>query len=442
MHLTTGILRCWLLLAAGSPVLHGVLPICLAEPSGEGDGSGDRRIGRLIDELGSPSYGVRTQATKDLIAMGPKAVEALKTAAAGDDFEVALRARGLLVVVDQLLFSGVSVELEASKTAVAWDEPITLTVVLHNRSPHAAHVPVELTTGESATVTDAVRQVTGLLDLADFLQVTGPDGRALALHVDDVNEDEQLLAAVRARAENPVTSDLAPGATVKHVVKAFNRGWARYRLLQLGEHRIQLVYQPVWNDEDLIRAGVGRVTSNVLSITVEKAAPVCIRDARQPARVRLEVSRGQVVASLQNLMDVAVWVNVNVSADQPPPLARLRWFVSCGSQEEQVEFDGGVSNATGVFSRELIKRVPPGGVIELGRRSVSALAGATPRDAGRQDVECGIRVSYSNLAGIVWQRSRVSGLLGDPRAPEGLRTLLPQGMLVTTLSSDRVVLPR
>ena len=413
-------------------------PTCFAQAEPRDETARVALIDRLIGELSNNSHEIRTNATAQLINMGPKAVEALKQAAHDDDLEMALRARSLLAVFGELLFSGVSIELEASSRTVAWAEPITLVVRMYNPTPYVAHLPIERLGGGSDTAAPHVRQVTGLLDVADYLRVIGPGGELVTLHLDDITEDEQVLAAVNARVEAPPTSNLAPGATVHYRVEAFNRGWARYRFLRRGVYTVQLVYQPVWNDEKLIRVRVGRVTSNVLSITIDEPAPACVRDARQPARVRLERSGRQWVASLQNLTDVAVWVNMNLASDQGPPAARLRWFVSRGARREEITPAVPNSDSALAFSRDLLTKLPPGASVELGRTPVSSLtASSVCTPAGGGD-GCTIHAVYSNITGIVWQRAQASGLLGNSKAPKALREPLPRRMLVTTLSSAHV----
>ena len=62
----------------------------------------------------------------------------------GDEFEIALRARNLLDLIDSLYFGGCTVRLVPGKNRIAWNQPVGLTVVIHNASGYPARVPLAL----------------------------------------------------------------------------------------------------------------------------------------------------------------------------------------------------------------------------------------------------------------------------------------------------------
>lgn len=403
--------------------------LCVAAPIGHAQQTApseatDETIARLIDELGAGSHRVRSDATTQLLSVGPRATAALMEAARGDDFEVALRSRHLLSVFQQLLFNGVLIQLNASKTTIAWSDPVSLVVRMHNPTAHPARVPVELSTPRSDKPKALERQVIRLLDLADYLRVTDPDGKVIRLHVDDINEDERLLAAVNARVDHPASDALGPGDEAVYEIEEFNRGWARYRLLRRGVYRVQLVYDPVWNDEALRAAGIGRAISNVLEITVAKPAPPQVRDTGPPASIRLQRAGQEAVALLVNHSDVSVWVNLNLGSSPAPPLASLRWYRTCNDVRE--ERTPAHRRGTTRFSRDLIRKVRPGDTLELGRMPLAELA--DPAD------DCELSVTYCNIAGLAWQRSRAGGQPGIGHA-------FPHRMLVTTLTGKALPIP-
>ncbi|MCH8967089.1 MAG: hypothetical protein IID43_05385 [Planctomycetes bacterium] len=362
----------------------------------------------------------------------------MKEAADGDDFEVALRARRLLFILDTLLFSGLKVELEASKRRFDWGEPIDLIVHLTNPTKHPARVPMELPDDVRRKSGPAERQVADMLDVAEYLTVLGPDGQPIDLHVDDINEDPKVFAAVEARIDGGPVSQVAPGAHEVLRVREFNRGWARYRLLRPGAYKIQLVYDPQWDDEEFRNAGVGRVTSNVLELVVESGAPDIVCEATQPARLRLTRSGDQAVVTLVNLQDVPVYVNLNLGADAAPPFAQLRWYVACADVEESASPI--VHQAVGPlgFSHDRIKEVPPGGSIEVGRIAVAELAGTEFLRKIGDPCGCAVSASYVNLTDIIWQRTQAADWLGNPNAPNVLRKPLPRRVLATRLRSNDV----
>ncbi|MEE9294048.1 MAG: hypothetical protein V3W34_03660 [Phycisphaerae bacterium] len=388
----------------------------------------DDEVLSLVERLGDGSFKTREEATIRLLEIGPPATRALKQAVAGNDYEIAIRARDLLEVFEHLLFSGVTIELSGSRTVFDWSDSVALTVRLENTGSHVARLPFELILPSVDKRSARLRQFTSLLDLSEYLVVEGPGGRAVRLYVDDINEDPALVAAVNDRVEQPPVDEIPPGETVRYRVDEFNRGWARYRLLEAGDYQLQVVYQPQWDDDELVRSGVGRVASNRLKLAVGKPAPLCVRRAVAPANLKLSRQGDAMVAALTNQLDLPVWVNLNLTVERGAPFARTRWFVDCGEQRHMLRASRLLHHPREPFSRDRIIQVMPGDTIELARLSYETLA-----DEARG---CQVTFTYSNITNITWQRANSPGPAAGVKAGKGREEPLPYRMLVATLTSD------
>ncbi len=427
------------------PVWAIVAAMTAAGSHAQDDDSTDgkrEQIAALIDELGHHSPEVREEATERLLDLGPAAIEPLREAVETGDLETVLRAKALLDVFDQLLFAGAAVRLEVSADRIDWDDPVELIVRIANRNQYAVHLPFESLRQEGQENNGPARQVANMLDVAEYLQVTGPDGGPVSLRVDDIRQDDEVRAVVDRRADDPPVSDLPPGREYVHRVKEFNRGWARYPLLESGTYRIQLVYQPEWSDEELTRAQVGRVESNIASITVREAAPEVVRSAQGQAGLQLKRAGEWLVLSLQNVDDRPAWVNTWVNRDEFPPGARVTWYARCEDSVEEFVPAKGEQSAKG-FTREALVELEPAGVVELQRvRLLEITRAATCPESSVHDASVSVRASYANLTSFAWQRDEGDSLLGNPRAPKALQTPLPKRMLTATVSSNELVLER
>ncbi len=384
----------------------------------------DAKIQRLVEQLGSGSYSERVEATEQLIIVGPRATEALRDATRGDDFEVAIRARHLLRLMDELLFAGVSVELRASSTRIAWSDGFDLELRATNTTKHRARLPFEELGAFPPGGQDRLAQVSAMLDLADFLVVTGPDGNNVSLFVDDINEDPRMLAAVNRRIDDPPITSLAPHGARTHRVERFNRGWSRFRFLRAGDYHVQFVYQPQWDDAEMQQAGVGRVESNPVVITVTEPAPECVRRANAAASLRVDTKGDEFVATLMNRSDVPVWVNLNIVPGRSTPFASLRWSVARQGAIE--ELPAPRASKASAFSNDRLKLLAPADRVELGRLPRAAVTGGD---------ECEVVVTYTNVTGLAWQVQNADALRRHPGAPQSLRAPLPQRMLATALSA-------
>ena len=78
-----------------------------------------------------------------------------------------------------------------------------------------------------------------MIDLADHLVVTGPGGAEIQVRVDDVLADPKVMAAIEWRVEGGDLTPIPPGGTLVYRLPEFNRGWARYPLLEKGKYTIR-----------------------------------------------------------------------------------------------------------------------------------------------------------------------------------------------------------
>lgn len=402
----------------------------------------DARIEALIRELGDPSYEVRTRATRELCRIGHRAAPALKRAAAGDEFEAALRATNLLEVIDSVYFGGCSVRLSANPQRLAWDQPLELIVTIHNEGDYPAQIPVELPARRRREVSADARQVGDMIDLADYLRVVSPDGRQVDLKVDDILVDPQVAGAVEWRVEGGPLSELPPDREMVLRLSDFNRGWARYPLLARGIHKIVFTYEPQWDDEEFRRAGVGRVQSNALEVEVIESGPPIVRRRLRPAVFTIERAGDELVARLTNSDDLPIWVNTNWGSNQPP-FAHLVWMVSVETspQEERIEPEGRAPSVE-AFSRQRLVEIAPGASLELGRVAIARLLETATVRALPAGGSYGVRAVLVNQCDLSWQRRQEPALLGNPRAPQELQTPLPRRMIAGRFASEVVKLTK
>ena len=406
----------------------------------------DAQIEELIGKLGHPSYETRARATRCLCMIGQRAAPALQRAADSEEFETALRARNLLEVIDSVYFGGCRIHLAADKTRIAWDEPTDLMVTIRNRSAYRARLPLDTCAQRRREFSEQARQVGDMVDLADYLRVTAPDGRQVELRADDLQDDPQVADAVEWRAAGGPVGELPAGGEMVYRLRRFNRGWVRYPLLQRGVYKIVFDYDPQWNDEEFRRAGVGRVTSNVLEVEVTKAAPPIVSTSGgsgRPAVITVERDGARFVARLTNADDLPIWVNLNLGADQPP-FAQLVWTIVAGGSREEVRFDLLCPQPSlEAFTRQRFRELAPGESVELGRAPLARLMQTPGVQALPADADIELQAVLANQAGVAWQQSASGGWpLGNPRAPEALRTALPRRMITGRFTSNPVKLTK
>ncbi|MGB2987246.1 MAG: hypothetical protein WBE26_15360 [Phycisphaerae bacterium] len=400
----------------------------------------DNEIASLIRDLGDSSYEKRTFATRRLCAIGMPAADQLQAAAEGDDVESALRARAVLLLLDRIMFAGVEIQLSFSKTRIAWDESVDLNMTMVNRSKYPARVPFDIDPDTRKATTNDARQVGDMLDLADFLHVRKADASVIELTVDDIAADAAVVAAVQDRLNGGPSGVLEPGERVTLPACAFNRGWARYPLLDSGTYTVVMDYVPQWEDAVLAAQRVGRVVSNQATITVTEGAPASVSRGGQEASLAVDQEGSSLVAVLTNRTDQPMLINRNFG--RSPPFAGGRWIWELDGARRDVPLFPKPAASWHDFDAALLVEVAPGQSIELARISVDKLRRA-PAQAGAE-VDRGrwtVHFAYVNLCDRSWQARQGSALLGNVKAPPIFQTPLPRRILSTRHTSNRLIAP-
>ncbi len=390
----------------------------------------------LVHALGDPGYEARMFATRRLCAIGMEAWDLLQATAQSSDAEAALRAKQLLAMFDRLWFSGIDVSLSFSKSVISWLEPVDLNITMTNRLRYQARVPFDVDPAARGDMDDA-RQVADMLDLADWLKVRGPDGKEIELRVDDIAGEPAVFAVVQSRLAGGPGGAIPPGVQVTVTARAFNRGWARYPLLEGGEYTIVLDYVPDWSDEVLATARAGRVVSPPTTLTVRDPAPPAVSRAGVQAELTVEREANHVTARLVNRTDQPLLINTNFGS--APPFAEGRWVYEKGQSPRDLPDQAKPGVSWHDFRPELLVEVGPGESVELARLAVADLrkmladAGADPGSD-----RWNIHFAYANLGDRQWQTRQGAALLGNETAPPFFRQLLPKRILSARHTSNRL----
>ncbi len=410
-----------------------------ASRKGEQSASG-KAIAALIRDLGDSSYETRTSATRRLCAIGMRAAKMLKKAARGDDIEIALRAKAVLDLLEGLMFAGVEVRLAFSETRVAWDEPVDLTITMTNRSDYPARVPFELNDVDRNAVTGDARQVGDMLDVAELIALRRGDGRPIELTVDDIAADPAVLAAVERRLDGGPLSLLEPEQRVAITARVFNRGWARYALLEAGVYTAQLEYVPRWHDGILAKQQVGRVVSNQATITVTNGAPEAVSRGGTEASLTVQRAGPFIVAMVTNRTDQPLIINKNFG--RAAPFAQGHWVYELDGTHREMPVKGKPAASWHEFDAALLVTVQPGDTLEMARRRIDELRRALIEAGSSIDnSRWTLHFSYSNLCGRQWQARQGSALIGNPKAPTIFQTKLPRRILSARHTSNHLSAP-
>jgi hypothetical protein len=430
-------------------VLVGVLTAAGISAPESGQGAGivtNEEISAMIRDLGDDSYERRAEATRRLCAVGSRAIPQLESASRSDHAEISLRSQYILARLDELWFSDVDVTVSLSKQSVKWDEPVDLIVSFQNRSKLPARLPfareslvetLAANRASDAADTDA-RQVGAMLDIADFLRVTGPDSAEVELKMDDIGADPSVMTAVQERLSGAKSVELEPGSRAELRVSMFNRGWSRYPLLDRGAFEIVFDYLPVWNDQALNDAKVGRVAGGPAVLVIEDGAPEAVSRDGQELSLGLEREGEAFVAAFVNHADRPCWINMNVGAGVP--FAEAAWVVAGNDFTREIPLAPKRAPTWHSFDEQKLVEVAPGKSLESARIGVAELR-ALLREMG---VDPGIgrltvHLNYSNLLDRAWQ-SRQSAAVNEA-VPKVLRQPLPPRLMAVRLASRRLVLP-
>lgn len=390
----------------------------------------------LVRSLGDPAHEARLFATRRLCAIGMEAREFLQAAAESTDMEAALRAKQLLGVFDRLWFSGADVSLSFSKPIIDWLEPVDLNITMTNRLSYPARVPFDVDAGVRGDADDA-RQVADMLDLAEWLKVRAPDGRELDLRVDDIGGEPAVFAVVQSRLAGGPGGVIGPGGQITVTARAFNRGWARFPLLDRGEFTVMLDYVPDWTDDVLAAARVGRVTSTPATVTIRDGAPQAISRTGTQTDLMMERDREFLIARLVNRTDQPVSINTNFGP--AAPFADGRWVYEGDQTRRDIPILPKPGASWHDFKPELLVEVGPGESVELARVLTSELRRSlTNVGADLSGDRWSVHFTYANLCDRQWQTRQGSSLLGNENAPPFFRKPLPRRTLSARQNSNRM----
>jgi hypothetical protein len=279
-----------------------------------------------------------------------------------------------------------------------------------------------------------------MVDLADFLIITGPDGESVELTVDEILTDPAVMSAIEWRAEGGDLTPVPPGGKLVYRLPEFNRGWARYRLLEAGRYTVRLLYAPDWEDPEFVEAGVGRVESEPVMLEVTAPAPEIVRQSNSAARLQVTREGDELVARLTCTDDLPIWINQNLATHQPP-FASLTWMALGPVNQLDVSPRlESTDDSIQAFQRVRVSEVQPGETIVLSRLSL-AQAQASIQDRKFDATQLTLQASYTNQCSVVWQRQQEPTLLGNENVPPDLRSPLPRRLYTGRITSEPIELP-
>lgn len=386
-----------------------------------------------VGELDHPRPERRRDAARRLAGWGPLALPDLQEAAAGPRLERALAARDLLAQLGEVFLFGGIVRLEADRREVAWDEPFDL--ILHVANPGEAplRLPWSIDPDPPGGESEAdAAQVAAVLSVADFLTVTGPDGQPVAPRVDPIDRDARVRETINVLAsQSPPTGTIAPGASARLVLRAFNRGWARYPMLSAGIYSIAFACQPEWNDARWTAQGLGRVEAPPLRVHVRSDAPEAVRMSDRPMAAVLRREGDSLVAELVNTWDRPQWVSLNLGGP-PETHAAVEWRLPSVDHDrlDAVNLETGADEP--LVRPERFRPLEPGQALEVVRVPVAAIQ-ARLRDLGIPSAQAhAIAFSYRHLPSAEALRLQLKAA--------GRRVAVPRHLFSGTVTSEPVPL--
>ncbi len=386
-----------------------------------------------IGELDHPRPDRRRDAARRLAGWGPLALPELQEAAAGPRLERALAARDLLAQLGEVYLFGGDVRLETDRDEVAWDEPFDL--ILHVTNPGEAPLrlpwSVEPVPPGGQSESDAA-QVAAVLSVADFLAVTGPDGQPVAVRVDPLDRDAQVRETVNVLAsESPPTGIIPPGGGDRLVLRAFNRGWARYPMLSAGVYSIRFAYQPEWNDARWTALGLGRIESPPVQVRVRSDAPEAVRVSDRPMAAVLRRQGDSLVAELVNTWDRQQWVSLNLGGPFETHAA-VEWRLPSVDHDRLDAVDLETDTAGSDVREDRFRPLEPGQAVEVVRVAVAALR------ARLRDLE--ISPAQAHAVAFSYRHLPSAEALSLQLRLAGRRVAVPRHLFSGTVTSEPIAL--
>lgn len=377
----------------------------------------EETIDELVKALSDPVYQRRTYAARRLAAIGMPAAQRLRAAVRKADAETALRAQRILAALDKRFLAGVEVRLQFSHSAIAWETPTNLSLTISNPTPYPSRIPFDIRAPQQSGDAEApreaamidedhARQVGDMLDLADLIQVRDAEGQLIDVAVDETGDDPAVDNAVRERSSgNGPEYTLQPGERITLTARNFNRGWARYPLLDAGVYTVVFDFVPDWDDPVLAAERIGRIVSNQATLTVTEAAPEAVSRKGAKAMIALRRDGSFLTVSLTNRSDLPAYVNTNFGATLP--FAEGVWVYEEDGVRREVRVDQKPTSSWRDFEAERLRRVSPGDAVELARVDVADLQRALEEvGVNLQGKAASVHFRYMNLCDRHWQENR------------------------------------
>lgn len=398
-------------------------------------------IVELVQQLSDTSYKTRTLATRRLCAIGYPAARHLRNMIEDENTEAALRARAILKIIQEILFSGIEMTLDFSVNRTLWDEAVALNIILNNPTEYPIRIPFDLNLSHGTSIPPRVRQVTTMLDVAEWLRLIGPDGQEVELMVDNIATDPAIHQAVLDFVQSTPSNTLDPGRQLTVKVLDFNRGWARYPLLNRGSYTAIFDYTPSWEDELLAKAKVGRVTSEPATIIVVKSAPPAVSRAGVETAITLERDQNTLTVWLTNRRDVEVHLNSNFGITTP--FAQGKWIYHNEGHTHEVPIGSALGLTLKDFHAQSLRMLEPGERVEITRIDLKKLLTIFEESGGNtQGDTWTLYFSYMNLTDRAWQQKSGNEMLEDPHTPDILKNPLPARLITSRHVSNKLTAPR
>lgn len=387
----------------------------------------------LVGGLDAAQPTARRETEDRLRALGPAAIQVLRAAQATGSPELTERAARLIEELQGQMLFGAEATLTADRQTLRWDEPLTLRLTLRNPNDWPVRSPLLPDPPES--VSDLIRNTGRFFDLIDSLQVTGPDGQPLEVHLDHLLDEWELRRTLERRFEDAARVNIPPGQSLEVVLCDVNRGYARLRLLSKGRYRFEFCCDPAWTKPALAAKGVGQVRSNVVEVEVTESAPDLICDSRVPAVTRLTLERGDLVLRLQSAYDVPFHVNTNYGQDIRFA-ASIILNVEQDEQRVRLALDPLIAGGQ-QLQAERFRLVTPGQTLELARLDWPTLCARRELAELQPAKPCLVQATYRNLCSRAMLEHRIDAQAFSHLSPDqrALVEALPERVYAGMASS-------
>lgn len=393
----------------------------------------NQEIRRTIGQLNHPSPSKRRAAIRQLAEWGPIAFEELKHAATASNIEVALSARDLLEELKSAILVGAEIRLQLSREQIGWKDPVSLTVIARNSTAGEVRVPwaVPASRPAGAVVSDA-DQVAAMMDAADFLVVSTPEGLPVTMRVEPIERNSEVYEAVDLRARGtPPSHTIPPGTEARLVIADFNRGWARYPMLEAGPYTISFSYQPQWKEESWTQSGFGMVKAGPVGIEIDPGAPEEILTGSNVFEMHVRREGKMFQAEIVSTWDLPQSINLNLNG----PLsthAKMEWSITPARQDNAEPIELQPMEEGGDFVASELRQIAPAEKKVISRMPVANVEARIREAVGDKPVKFVVRARYVHLS--------TPDQLRDELRKNGNQAEVPVHLFTGSISSEDVSL--